>query len=114
MPSGKQTDTVITITPQNYGQKKVVLETMGFLFPKEKKAFQVPRPFGAVQFPHELEPEASCTMWGEARGIANSLREEGIAGQVKAIAYVCDAVGRQYRSNALAFDINRWDSDTKT
>jgi|GEM_PF-1991175 len=105
MGSGSCSEPVITVTPKNYGQKKVTLSNMGFLLP-DKKILGVPLPLGPVRLPYELEPEANCTMWVEEKEFAKSILSQGMTGRVKIVGYVVDAVGRQYKSKSLEFNVD--------
>ena len=49
-------------------------------------------------------------MWIKSRDMARNIHKEGISGKVMLlVAYVMDAIGRQYKSKPFQFDADRWE-----
>lgn len=54
----------------------------------------------SAQIPCVIEPRARCVLLVDAEPVARSLQSElGIRGRVRLVAYVDDALGRQWKSN---------------
>jgi hypothetical protein len=97
---------VVSVSPRNMGQKKVVLHSWGFTINRNEESIMVTQPSGLVEFPYELLPDSSCSLWVPAKQLAERLHSQGISGKVKLSGYVEDAVKRRYRSKPMKFDVH--------
>lgn len=104
MAPSSTSDIFITVIPRNRGLKSVTLNQLGFLVGETKAVVPVPR--GTVSFPHELQPESSCTMLVNGAELAAEFGSHGFSGEVELVGYVEDAIGRTYRSKPMKTDLN--------
>jgi hypothetical protein len=88
------------------GQKKVVLHSWGFTVNRNEESIMVTQPTGFIEFPYEIQPDSSCSLWVPAKQLAERLHSQGISGKVKLYGYVEDAVKRRYRSKPMKFDVH--------
>jgi hypothetical protein len=107
VPSGRVSDLRLVVDAANYGQKICTIEMLGFEFGGSTPV-QVPQPEGDVMFPHEVKPETSATMYFSPKALAKNIHDQELSGNVKVVACVIDAVRRQYRSQPITFDSDKY------
>jgi hypothetical protein len=100
-------DPVVMLTAKNPGKQTVTLSMPGFLLPQDMNA-SLPYPQSNVNFPFELSPEKSCSVWIDIKKFARQLKSEGFYGKVTLIGYYRDLVGRTYKSKKWEFNTDMW------
>jgi len=102
---------MVILSASNPGSKAITLSSWGLALPN-RKHLGFPNPLGSdVQFPHELAPETSCSVWVEAKEIARAMKTEGYSDKAKVVGFYRDQVGRTYKSKPFEFDVEDWPKD---
>lgn len=99
---------MLFISALNTGQKRATLTSMGLILPKKDRKYLVfLRPDSNVSFPHDLLEGKDCRVWVTTERIALDLKRQGYSGKVSLKGYYSDAIGKEYRSKSLKFDIEQ-------
>jgi len=99
---------MLMISALNTGPKRVTLASMGLIVPrKDEKYLTFLRPDSDVSFPHDLVEGKGCSVWVTTKEIAENLRHEGFSGKISLKGFYRDAIGGEYRSKSLKFDIEK-------
>lgn len=98
---------MLLLSAMNPGNRGVKLNTVGLILPNKKNMF-FPIPQSNVTFPYTLPEGERCTVWVEAKQIAQDLKKEGFTGKTKLVGYYTDALNTTYKSKPINFDINEW------
>lgn len=99
---------MLIISALNTGQKRVTLTSMGLILPKKDEKFLTfLRPDSNVNFPCDLIEGKGCDVWVTTKELAVDLKHEGYSGKVSLKGYYRDAIGGEYRSKSLKFDIEK-------
>jgi hypothetical protein len=96
---------VLFLTAVNVGFTGIILNSVGFLLPDNKKTAIV-RPNSYVRFPHTLSGGNKCEVWKGKRQFARELKEHGFSGKIKIKGYYGTATGKTFKSKAKEFDID--------
>jgi hypothetical protein len=97
---------MLFIAAHNTGEKTITLNSMGLLFPN-KRYLHFLRPDSNVSFPHDLLAGKDCKVWVTTKEIAEDLKREGLSGKVSLKGYYQDAIGGEYRSKSIKFNIEK-------
>ena len=101
----------ISITAINTGFRDITLNSMGFVFPDDRKSIML-EPQGNVAFPHTLTEGNNCLVWKFQRQFASELKKNGYSGKVNVRGYFQDATGKMFTSKPMTFDIEQALSQT--
>ena len=106
---------MIISTAMNTGRKTVTLSSVGLILPnKDKEYLTFLKPNSAVSFPYDLVEGKSCQVWDTAKELAVDLKREGYSGRINLKGYYKDAIGNEFRSKPLRFNIDKALQDAKT
>jgi hypothetical protein len=99
---------MIISTAKNTGRKTVTLTSVGLIMPiKDKDHLLFLNTNSAISFPVELAESKSCQVWDVAKEIAQDLAQQGLSGTVYVRGYFQDAIGNEYRSKKVKFNIDK-------
>ena len=105
-PLSQVSPTMLFIAAHNTGEKTITLTSMGLLLPN-KKYLNFLRPDSNVSFPHELLAGKDCNVWVTTKELAEDLKREGLSGKVSLKGFYRDAIGGDYRSKSIKFNIDK-------
>jgi len=98
---------MLFIQASNPGDRSVNIISMGISLPR-KKQVDFPDPQGNVRFPHDLPEGKSCSIWIEARILAQTLKAEGYAGKIKIRGFARSGIGTMYQSGPWKINVDEW------
>ena len=99
---------MLMLSAMNTGTKTVTLSSMGLILPaKEKKYLYFMRPDSYVTFPHDLLEGKDVLVWITTKELAHDLKQEGYSGTISLRGFYRDAIGNEYKSHAMKFDIDK-------
>jgi hypothetical protein len=107
----------------NAGKRPVFLHKRWLSLSNKKKIeYNGMHYIGEPFLPVQLTEGNSCEYWTPARGLAAHLKESGLSGTIKLVAFFQDSMGVHYRSKPLRFEIETYlpqeaaaaESDTTT
>lgn len=102
------TPPLVILTAMNTGRKTVSLTNTGLILPNKDRPYLIfTQPDSFVPFPHDLVEGKSCQVWLTAKELANDLVSEGYSGRISLRGYYRDAIGDEYRSKPMKFNIER-------
>jgi len=100
---GLETD-VVAVTIRNHGLVRVTLNFLWFRPEDGKHNWAVLQPVG-VGLPHDLEAGKACTLSASSRHLKETARGAGYAGAIRLRAHLSDAIGREWKSELIEFDV---------
>jgi hypothetical protein len=74
---------------------------------KDKKFLAFLRPDSNVTFPYDLLEGKSCSVWITTKELADDLRREGYSGKINLKGYYKDAIGGDYESKSVKFNVEK-------
>lgn len=98
---------MLFIQASNPGDRTVNVTSLGISLPR-KKQVDFPDPQGDVRFPHDLPEGKSCSVWIEARILAQTLKAEGYAGKIKIRGFARSGIGAMYQSRRCEINVDDW------
>lgn len=99
---------MLILSALNTGTKMVTLTSMGLILPrKDKKYLTILQPESNVTFPYELLEGKNCSVWIGIEKLAKDLKHEVYSGKIDLKGYYKDAIGNEYRSKSVKFDIEK-------
>lgn len=102
----RNSENTLLLKAQNIGYRMVTLNSMGYKIPRIKRDLAILNPRSNVQFPFELKEGKDCIVWSEENYIKEKLRDKGLSGNIKLIGVYVDAIGREYKSKPLKYNID--------
>jgi hypothetical protein len=103
---GEVSSPLLLSSAMNSGTKTVTLTSSGLILPnKDKRYMFFVEPHSNVHFPYELTEGKSCEVWLTQRELETDLQREGFSGTIKVRGYYRDAIGNQYKSKPIKFNI---------
>ena len=104
---------MLILSALNTGSKTVTLNSMGLILP-EKKYLHFTHPENIyVTFPHDLLEGKNVMVWITNKELAHDLKQEGYSGTIRLKGFYRDAIGNEYKSKTINFDIEQT-SNAKT
>ena len=98
---------MLMLSAHNTGHRTVTLTSTGLILPrKDNRYLLFLHPDGDVRFPHDLVEGKNCQVWVTTKSIADDLKHEGFSGEVNLRAFYRDAIGGEYISESVKFDID--------
>ena len=58
-------------------------------------------------FPHDLLEGKDVIVWIETKELAHDLKQEGFSGTISFKGFYRDAIGKEYKSEAMKFNIEK-------
>lgn len=94
----------LIIKLSNPGNRPVTIKSAGLELP-DKRTFYMPYLPGTTNLPFELGPGQGQSFWMEPRVVAEELRDQHFPNMMKLRAFCLDAVGNQYNSKRIDFNV---------
>jgi hypothetical protein len=99
---------MLILSALNTGRRTVTLTSMGLILPKKDKKYLVfLQPESNVSFPYDLLEGKNCNVWTTTKELAEDLKREGYSGKISLKGYYKDAIGGEYKSKSLKFNIEK-------
>jgi hypothetical protein len=99
---------VLVISALNTGHKRVALNSTGLVLPsKDKKYLMFLRPNSNVTFPYDVQEGKDCNAWITTEELAQDLKQRGFSGEISLKGYYRDAIGGEYTSKSVKFNIEK-------
>jgi len=97
----------LSISFSNKGKRQVQIDGFGFILPN-KRILSILRPLIPFSFPVILPEGRGYSVYGDIRGMASAMRDEGFSDIIKIRGFVRDATSKKYISKKIKFNINQW------
>lgn len=106
LPHVSVKELMLILSALNTGTKTATLSSMGLALPEEKILYFT-QPNSYVRFPHDLVEGKDVIVWLTTKELADDLRQEGYSGLISIKGFYRDAIGNEYKSKAVKFDIKK-------